>query len=61
LFIKIDEDDPKKPVFDRRIVADIVQSSIKGLFKKFKNKITKNDVIYIHNYQDIHGDSKALQ
>lgn len=38
---------PEKPTFNKRNIADIVQSSIAGLFKKFKNKITKNDVILI--------------
>ena len=61
LWIKIQEYDPKKPIFNPRVVADIVQSSITGLFKKFKNKITKNDVIYIENYKDQHDDTKKLE
>lgn len=61
LWIKLQEYDPKKAIFNPRIVADIVQSSIKGLFKKFKNKITKNDVIYIEDYADIHDDTKSLE
>lgn len=32
---------------NKRNIADIVQSSIAGLYKKFKNKVTKNDVILI--------------
>lgn len=61
LFIKVDEHDPKKPIFNTRIVADIVQSSITGIFKKFKNKITKNDVIYIQNYKDTHENAEAIK
>lgn len=58
LYIKVSEADPKKKVFNPRVIADIVQSSITGLFKKFKNKITKNDVIYISSYED-HTDFYA--
>ena len=61
LFIKVNEDDPKKPILNTRVVADIVTSSIKGLFKKFKNKITKNDVIFIKGYKDIHEDPKKIR
>ena len=61
VWIKLQEQDPKKPIFNKRVIADIVTGSIKGLFKKFKNKVTKNDVVYIQNYQDIHGDAKDLQ
>ena len=61
LWIKLQEYDPKKAIFNPRVVADIVQSSIKGLFKKFKNKITKNDVIFIEDYADIHDDTKSLE
>lgn len=61
LFIKIDQDDPKKPIFNRGLVADIVQASIKGMFKKFKNRITKDDVIFIPNYRDVHGNTEKLR
>ena len=61
LFIKVREFDPKKPLLNSRIIADIVTSSISGLFKKFKNKITKNDVIYIQGYRDEHADTLALK
>ena len=47
VWIKLQEQDPKKPIFNTRVIADIVTGSIKGLLKKFKNKITKNDVVYI--------------
>ena len=61
LWIKVNEYSPTKPIFNTRIIADIVQSSITGLFKKFKNKITKNDVIFIEDYADIHSDTKSLE
>lgn len=50
LYISVTEPNGDKPIFNPRIIADIVQSSIKGLFKKFKNKVTKNDVVYVQNY-----------
>ena len=61
LWISLQEYDPKKPLFNPRIVADIVTSSMKGLWKKFKNKITKDDVIFIENYSDTHEDTEALR
>ena len=61
LFIRVTEDDPKKPLLNPRTVADIVQSSIKGLFKKFKNTITKNDVVYIPEYKDTHGSAQKVR
>lgn len=61
LWISLREYDPKKPLFNRRVVADIVTSSMKGLWKKFKNKITKDDVIFLEDYVDTHEDTKALR
>lgn len=61
LFIKVTEHDPKKPLLNPRAIADIVTSSIKGLFKKFKNNVTKDDVIYIPNYVDTHEDTAKLK
>lgn len=59
--ISVGEDDPKKTIFNRGLVADIVQASITGLYKKFKNRISKNDVIYIPNYKDIHGKTDKIR
>lgn len=61
IFIKVDEDDPKKPILNPRLVADIVTSSIKGLFKKWKNALNKNDVIYIENYTDASSNPKKIK
>lgn len=38
-----------------------MQASITGLYKKFKNKISKNDVIYIPDYNDTHKDTDKLR
>lgn len=61
IWIQLEEFDPKKPIFNRRVIADIVTSSIKGLWKKFKNEITADDVIYIENYADEHENTPALR
>lgn len=61
LWIKLQEYDPNKAIFNPRVVADIVQSSIKGLFKKFKNKVTKNDVIFIEDYVDTNGSTNSTK
>lgn len=50
---------PEKPTFNKRNIADIVQSSIAGLYKKFKNKVTKNDVILIQVQDNGENDSVA--
>lgn len=61
LFIKINQDDPKKPILNRGAVANIVQASITGLYKKFKNRLSKDDVIFIPNYRDVHGSTEKLR
>lgn len=61
LVIRIDQDDPKKTILNRGLVADIVQASIKGLWKKFKNRINVDDVIYIENYKDIHNNTERIR
>jgi len=47
LYIHVEKDDPKKPFLNRKIIANTVTLSISGLFKKFKNKIGADDVIYL--------------
>lgn len=61
LFIRVNEHDPKKTILNARKVADIVTSSIKGLFKKFKNKVIANDVIYIPDYKDKQEDADKIK
>lgn len=46
--IKVNEHDGRKTITPQ-IIADVLTSSIVGVFKKFKNKLTKNDVILINN------------
>ena len=61
LYIKLTEHDPRKPLLNPRLIADIVTSSITGLYKKFKNKITKNDVIYVPGYTDVQTDASKIE
>jgi len=48
LYIKVEGDDPKKPFLNRKVLANFVTMQIKGLYKKFKNMIKADDVVYIH-------------
>lgn len=59
--IKLEEHDPKKPILNPRLIADIVTSSITGLYKKFKHKITKNDVIYIPGFMDTSDKAEKIE
>lgn len=47
LYIHVEKDDPKKPFLNRKILANMVTLSISGLFKKFKNKVSADDIIYL--------------
>ena len=47
MYIHVDGDDLKEPYINRKVVANMVTLQIKGLFKKFKNMIKADDVIYI--------------
>lgn len=61
LFIKVTEHDPKKNILTTAEIADIVTKSISGLWKKFRNGVTKNDVIYINNYADTRSNPEELK
>lgn len=61
LFIKIDQDDPKKQILNRGTIANIVIASIPGIYKKLATAITKNDVIHIENYKDIHDSTIKIR
>jgi hypothetical protein len=47
MYIHVDGDDLKEPYINRKVIANMVTLQIKGLFKKFKNMIKADDVIYI--------------
>ena len=52
LTAKVSKKDKSYKLFNKQVVADTVTKSISGIFKKFKNKLTKNDVILVNNYSD---------
>jgi hypothetical protein len=47
LCIQLKETNPAKPFVNRKILANIVTLQIKGLFKKFKNMVKADDIIYL--------------
>lgn len=51
LAIKISEQDGRKGITPQ-VIADVLTTSIVGIFKKFKNKVTKDDVIVVNNSKD---------
>ena len=61
IVIDVGYTDPKKQLFNRGLIADIVQASITGLYKKFKNRISKDDVIWLEDYKDIHGNTEKIK
>ena len=48
LAIKVGEQDGRKGITPQ-VIADVLNTSIVGIFKKFKNKVTKDDVIVVNN------------
>lgn len=52
LCTRIDKKDKSYKLYNAQAIADLVTASIKGVFKKFKNKISKDDVIMVNNYDD---------
>ena len=48
LAIKVGEQDGRKGITPQ-VIADVLNNSIVGIFKKFKNKVTKDDVIVVNN------------
>lgn len=49
---RVDKRDKSYKLYNPQAIADILTSSIKGLVKMFKNKITKDQVIMVNNYSD---------
>ena len=61
LRIDVTKTDPKKDILTKAEVADIVTSSISGLWKKFTSGISRNDVVYIKDFADIHRKPEELK
>ena len=52
LCTRVDKRDKSYKLYNSQAIADLVTASIQGLFKKFKNKVSKDDVIMVNNYSD---------
>lgn len=50
LTYKVDANDVSKKLINTTFVADCITRSIKGIFKKFKNSVKKEDVILVNDY-----------
>ena len=68
LAIKVGEQDGRKGITPQ-VIADVLNNSIVGIFKKFKNKVTKDDVIVVNNSKNrgvktaknqVNDDSEAV-
>ena len=61
LCTRVDKRDKSYKMYNSQLIADTVTASIQGLFKKFKNKIDKKDVIMVNNYSDDKKDKEEKQ
>ena len=52
LCVKVPHNDPSQSVVKKADIADLVTSSIQGMFKKFKNKVNPDDIILVNNVND---------
>ena len=50
--VKVPHNDKSQKLVNTQVVADMITRSIQGLFKKFKNKVKKEDVILVNNYSE---------
>ena len=46
-------------LFNKQVIADLMTQSIKGIYKKFKNKVDKKDIILVNRFSDDEKDPKA--
>lgn len=49
---KVNKQDKSYKIYDRQFIADKITRAIKGLFKKFKNSVSKDSVILVNNYEE---------
>jgi hypothetical protein len=52
LCTKIDKADLSYKLINSSVIADILTKSISGIYSRFKNRISKKDVILVNNYSD---------
>jgi len=61
LCYKVEANDKTKKLINATVVADAITRSIKGLFKKFKNKVDAKDVILVNDYAETDKDQKKIE
>lgn len=52
LCVKVPHNDLSQKAIKKAEIADLVTSSIQGMFKKFKNKVNPDDIILVNNVND---------
>lgn len=60
LCVKVPHDDLSQKELGKSNIADMVTSSIQGMFKKFKNKVNPDDVILVNNLNNDHTTSDKV-
>ena len=60
LCYRVPANDKSKKLINTTVVADLITRSIKGLFKKFKNVVKKEDVILVNDYNETNKDQKKI-
>lgn len=60
LCYKVPANDKSKKLINTTVVADFITRSIKGIFKKFKNAVKKDDVILVNDYNETNKDQKKV-
>lgn len=60
LCYRVPANDKSKKLINTTVVADMLTQSIKGIFKKFKNAVKKDDVILVNDYKETNKDQKKV-
>ena len=60
LCYRVPANDKSKKLINTTVVADLITRSIKGIFKKFKNAVKKDDVILVNDYNETNKDQKKV-
>lgn len=60
LCYRVPANDKSKKLINTTVVADLLTQSIKGIFKKLKNSVKKDDVILVNDYTETNKDQKKV-
>ena len=60
LCYRVPANDKSKKLINTTVVADLLTQSIKGIFKKLKNAVKKDDVILVNDYKETNKDQKKV-